>query len=112
MLMPLQKLRPPLLMVMGGPRQVATLLEKVEFPEITCYQMDLYQADRLRDELKDRHSPGQVVSGADLWDLPADFQTVVYPATQGSERSLKLDLVEQAFHVLRPRGTLLVLSPF
>jgi 16S rRNA (guanine1207-N2)-methyltransferase len=31
---------------------------------------------------------------------------------QGGERQLKLDMVEQAFHVLRPRGVLLVLSTY
>jgi 16S rRNA (guanine1207-N2)-methyltransferase len=30
----------------------------------------------------------------------------------GGERSLKIDMIEQAYHVLRPRGTFLVLSPY
>ncbi len=32
--------------------------------------------------------------------------------SKGAERELKIDMVEQAFHVLRPRGNLMVLSPF
>jgi 23S rRNA (guanine1835-N2)-methyltransferase len=47
----------------------------------------------------------------DLWDLPAAFNTVLYPSPPRGERELKRDVVEQAYHVLRPRGLLVVLSP-
>jgi 16S rRNA G1207 methylase RsmC len=130
------KLRPPLVVALGAPMEVAELLADLQIKESTCYQMDLYQADRLRAELSRRHVTAQVVASADLWDLPPDFQTVLYPAPLGGERSLKIDMVEQAFHVLlgcpslkrqrsevphladasgsdiqRPRGVLIVLSP-
>src|SRR5205085_322717 len=49
---------------------------------------------------------------ADLWDLPADFQTAVYMPARGGERELKIDLVDQAFHILRPGGLFLVWSPY
>jgi 16S rRNA (guanine1207-N2)-methyltransferase len=72
--------------------------------------MDLYQAGRLQEELANPNVP--VVTGADLWDLPAKFETAMYPAPRGGERLLKLDMVEQTFHILRPGGQLIVLSPY
>src|SRR5262249_14117752 len=73
---------------------------------------DLHTAGRLRDELTRHLAPAHVETAPDLWDLPANFQTILYPAPQGGERSLKIDMIEQAFHVLRPGGTLIVLSPY
>jgi 23S rRNA (guanine1835-N2)-methyltransferase len=106
------KLRPPLAVALGAPGEVAELLADLEINDVTCYQMDLYQADRLRAELGRCGVAAQVVAFPDLWNLPADFQTVLYPTPLGGERSLKIDIVEQAFHVLRPRGILMVLSPY
>src|SRR5713226_5798702 len=94
------KLRPPLAVALGSPGEVAELLAGLQVNEPTCYQMDLYQADRLRAELRCRDVAAQVVTAPDLWDLHPDFQTVLYPAPLGGERSLKIDIVEQAFHVL------------
>jgi 16S rRNA (guanine1207-N2)-methyltransferase len=37
---------------------------------------------------------------------------VLYPAPQGGERALKIDMIEQAFHVLRPHGCFVVWSPY
>jgi 16S rRNA (guanine1207-N2)-methyltransferase len=105
-------LRSPLLIVMGSPRSVAELLHQATPENATCYQMDLYQAERLRQELQERGLKYPVLTAADVWDLPADIQSVLYPVTQGSERILKIDLVEQSFHVLRPQGTLFVHSPY
>ena len=48
----------------------------------------------------------------DLWDLPADFQSAVYMPARGGERELKIDMVEQTFHVLRPGGALAVWSSY
>jgi 16S rRNA (guanine1207-N2)-methyltransferase len=59
-----------------------------------------------------------VVALPDLWDLPlpsgdpAGFQSVVYMPARGGERELKIDMVEQAFHVLRPHGTFVVWSSY
>jgi 16S rRNA (guanine1207-N2)-methyltransferase len=74
--------------------------------------MDLYQAERLQAELAERQMAAKVVAAADLWDLPGDFQTALYLPPRGGERELKIDMIEQAFHVLRPHGTLLVWSPY
>jgi 16S rRNA (guanine1207-N2)-methyltransferase len=106
------KIRPPVAVVLGAPREVAALVEGLKTSDVVCYQMDLYQAGRLGEELAEVGSEARVVTAADLWDLPAEFQTVLYPVPQGGERILKLDMIEQAFHVLRPRGNLLVFSPY
>jgi len=105
-----ERLLPPLCIVLGSPVRAARIAGRV--PADRCFQMDLFQAERLQRELERDHVPAQVVTGADLWDLPAEFQTVVYPVEEGGERGLKLDVVEQAYHILRPRGTLVVLSPY
>ena len=52
-------------------------------PGSVAYQMDLYQAERLREELAEVQQDAQVVTAPDLWDLPADFQTVLYITAQG-----------------------------
>jgi len=48
----------------------------------------------------------------DLWDLPAGFQTAILPNAAHGERELKLDMLEQSFHVLAQRGTLISLSEY
>src|SRR5436190_1083270 len=106
------KIRSPLLVVLGSPHEAATLATELKSPEIACYQMDLYQAERLEQTLGEAGLAARVTTAADLWDLPADFQTVIYPAPQGGERILKLDMIEQAFHVLRPRGMFVAISPY
>jgi 16S rRNA (guanine1207-N2)-methyltransferase len=97
---------------LGSPAEAADLAARLEGRETICFQFDLYQAERLGDELAQRGLGARVVTAPDLWDLPADFQSVLYPAPRGGERGLKVDVTEQAFHVLRPRGTLAVWSPY
>ncbi len=106
------KARPPLLVVLGSPGEVVHLLFACPGVEATCFQFDLYQADRLREALVDHKLKASVVTAPDLWDLPADFQTAVFMPARGGERELKIDVVEQAFHVLRPHGSLVVWSPY
>jgi 16S rRNA (guanine1207-N2)-methyltransferase len=119
-----ERLRPPLAVVLGSPAEVVHLLaalppleafgHKPEAPAkgAVCYQMDLHQAERVTAELGEANLAGKAVTLPDLWDLPADFQTAVYMAARGGERELKIDMVEQAFHVLRPAGTLVVWSSY
>src|SRR5262249_2280356 len=90
----LERARPPVAVGLGSPGEVARLVAALGGADVTCYQMDLYQAERLRGALDEKGLPGRVVTAPDLWDLPADFQTVLYPAARGSERSLKIDMVE------------------
>lgn len=107
------KLRPPFGTLLGSPGEVAELVQALPEGETTCYQMDLFQADRLTDIFTTRSRAGKVEARADLWDLAGEgFQTLIYPVPYGGERSLKLDMIEQAYHVLKPHGVLIVLSPY
>lgn len=108
----LDKARPPLAVVLGSPAEVVHLLAALPAVETTCYQMDLHQGDRLRDELAAAGLTATVVVSADLWDLPPNFQTAIYLPARGGERELKIDMVDQAYHVLRDRGTFVVWSPY
>src|SRR5262249_29501115 len=104
------RVRPPVAIVLGTLAEVSHLIRALNLSEPpTCYQMDLFPAERLRNELGEAV---HVVTAADLWDLAPDFQTLIYLPSRSGERELKLDMVEQAFHVLRPHGQLLVWSPY
>jgi 16S rRNA (guanine1207-N2)-methyltransferase len=105
------RVRPPVVIPLGAPRLVAGLVAALGLPDVTCYQMDLHQAGRLREELCAIGADATVEVKPDLWDLAVDFNTVLYPSPPRGERELKRDVVEQAYHVLRPRGLLVVLSP-
>jgi 16S rRNA (guanine1207-N2)-methyltransferase len=107
-----EKLRPPLAVVLGSPAEVVHLLAAAPDVEAACYQMDLHQAERLTAELGEPNAAARAVTLPDLWDLPAEFQTAVYMPARGGERELKIDMVEQAFHVLRPGGTFVVWSSY
>lgn len=107
-----QKARPPVAVVLGSPAEAGHLLQECEAGEAVCYQMDLFQAERLEEELRERGVAGRVVTAADLWDLPAEFQTVIYLPARGGERELKIDMVEQAFHILKPGGLFVVWSSY
>jgi 16S rRNA (guanine1207-N2)-methyltransferase len=76
--------------------------------------MDRFQAARLADILTTRSRSATIETRPDLWDLanPPGLQTLIYPVPYGGERALKLDMVEQAYHVLAPHGVLIVLSPY
>jgi 16S rRNA (guanine1207-N2)-methyltransferase len=106
------KVRAPLAVALGGSRTVADLLAGLKLSDALCYQMDLYQAEQLRAELDAQRVSAQVQAAADLWDLPGTFQTVLFPTREHDERHLKIDMVEQAFHLLRPHGTLVVVSRY
>jgi 16S rRNA (guanine1207-N2)-methyltransferase len=106
------KVRSPLVVVLGSPAEVANVLAACPGINATAYQLDLYQAERVREALAERNLQANVVTAPDLWDLPADFQTAVFLSARGGERDLKIDMVEQAFHVLRPGGALDVWSPY
>jgi 23S rRNA (guanine1835-N2)-methyltransferase len=106
------RVRPPVVILLGSPAQAADLCAGLGDVETVCYQMDLHQADRLRQHLADIGSAATVEILPDLWDLPARFNTALFPVAAHGERELKLDLVEQSFHVLAPRGLLISLSEY
>lgn len=105
------RLRPPFGIILGTPGEAMQLAESLPEGPVVCYQMDLYPAGRLR-ELAALARPVTVHAAADLWDLPAPVQTMLYPVPLGGERALKLDMVEQAYHTLAPHGIFIVLSPY
>jgi 16S rRNA (guanine1207-N2)-methyltransferase len=107
-----RKIRFPLAVALGAPGEVAGFVAALAAGPVTCYQMDLYQADRLREELARYPISAEVVTAPDLWNCGADFQSVFLPVPERGERALKIDMVEQAFHVLCDRGTLIVASPY
>jgi 16S rRNA (guanine1207-N2)-methyltransferase len=107
----IQRVQPPVTLVLGAPRLVAQLAARIDQPETVCYQMDLFQAERLREELAAGNIKAEVRAEPDLWDLPAEFQTVLFPSPPRAERELKIDMVDQAFHILKPGGVFLALSP-
>lgn len=102
----------PVCIAMGSPRPVAHLAEIVAKPGTTCFQMDMHQAEKLRRELSKHEVTADVVAGSDLWDLEQKFNTVLFPAAAGAEADLKLDMIEQSFHVLNPGGKLITLSEY
>jgi 16S rRNA (guanine1207-N2)-methyltransferase len=106
------KVRPPLLVVLGSPTEVIHLLSAMPEVEATCWQMDLFQADRLRMELSQYGLKAKVETSGDVWDLPELFGTVIYLPPRRGERELKIDMVDQSQHVLRERGTFMVWSPY
>src|SRR5260370_21687544 len=71
------KLRGPLAIILGTPGEVFPFLADLPRMAVTCFEMDLYPAQRLREELAAIGLEADVVAAADLWDLPAEFQTVV-----------------------------------
>ncbi|MFO0880033.1 MAG: methyltransferase [Gemmataceae bacterium] len=106
------RVRPPLAVVLGSPAEVAHVLGALKGIEATCYQMDLYQGGRVRAALEEAGLSARVEVLPDLWDLPADFQTALYLPARGGERELKIDMVDQAYHILQPHGLFFVWSPY
>ena len=106
------KVKAPMAVLLGAPGEVCALLDHLRFDSTICYQMDLYPADRLRDSIGEQKLAAQVVAAPDAWDLPGSYASVVYIAPETGERSLKIDMIEQGFHLLRPGGTYYALSPY
>lgn len=104
-----EKAKAPLGILLGSPGRAIHLFDALQIPETVFYQMDLYPAGRLREELGENAA---IETRADLWDLEETFQTLIYLPQRAGERELKIDIVEQAFHILRPRGRLMVWSPY
>jgi 16S rRNA (guanine1207-N2)-methyltransferase len=106
------KVRPPVVVVMGSPREAALLASRCAGAAKTCYQMDLHQAARLREILDDLGCAASVEVHPDLWDLGENFQTVLLPIAKHGERELKLDLVEQSSQILRYGGLFIALCEY
>ena len=105
------RLSGPSVILLGSPRAAADLVAAIGRDDTVCWQMDRYQAARLAEELAVCGLTARIEVTPDVWDLPAEFGSVIFPSPVKGERELKIDLVEQSFHILKPRGTLAVLSP-
>src|ERR1700709_1065137 len=106
------KVAPPGDIVLGSPWPVTQLVGALGGVETTCFQMDLYQAARLREKLAQESVTAEVITSADLWDLSAKFRTAIFLATAFSDYELKLDMVEQGFHILEPGGRFITFSEY
>jgi 16S rRNA (guanine1207-N2)-methyltransferase len=106
------KVHPPIAVALGSPRQAAELVSLCPTGEVVCFQMDLHQAARLQQELEQSSLSAKVETMPDLWDLPEQFQTVLFPVAMHGERELKLDLLEQSYQILRPHGVLISLTEY
>jgi 23S rRNA (guanine1835-N2)-methyltransferase len=106
------RVAPPVLVALGPPWPVTQLVSALKGAEVTCFQFDVHQADRLKEKLKQENLTAEVVTGADLWDLPAKFNTVLFPASAHSDYELKLDVLEQGYHAVTPGGRFITLSEY
>lgn len=106
------KLRPPFGVALGSPGEVAELVHALPAGDVTCWQLDLFQSDRLAGTEWMTERQAKVATFADLWDVPDRFATLIYPVPYGGERALKQDVIEQAYHVLEPHGAFIVISPY
>jgi 16S rRNA (guanine1207-N2)-methyltransferase len=104
------RVKPPVCIALGPPWPVANLVKALNGVETTCVQLDLHQTARVKECLAEVDASAEVVALPDLWDLPQRFQSVIFPASAHVERELKLDIVEQAYHILMPGGVFLTLS--
>ena len=106
------RIAPPVCIAVGPPWPVANLVKAIDRPDTVCFQTDLHQAARVRECLAEVEAAAEVVTGPDLWDLEARFETVLFPAAAQADRELKMDVIEQAYHILKPGGRLISLSEY
>jgi len=106
------RVQPPVCIALGPPWPVANLVKSIGGVSSNCVQFDLHQTARVRECLEEVGTTAEVVTVADLWDVPARFNSVIFPASAHADRELKLDVVEQAYHILNPGGLFLTLSEY
>ena len=106
------RIESPVLVALGPVWPVTELAIAMKGHETTLFQMDVFQAARLREKLAQERIAAEVVVGADLWDLPQKFKTIIFPASASADRELKLDIVEQGQHTLLPGGRFITLSEY
>ncbi len=106
----------PAIVAMGSAHQAIEFVEQLspstKEGQLSCYQMDLHHTSKLNTLLSEKGLSATVESSPDLWDLPPQYRCVLLPISTHGERELKLDLIEQAYHVLVPGGVLIALSEY
>lgn len=106
------RVAPPVLIALGPPWPATQLAKAVGHPDVTCLQFDAFAAGRLREKLAQEAVPVEVVVAADVWDASKKYRTVLFPAAAHSDKELKLDVIEQSFHVLEDGGRFIALSEY
>ncbi len=106
------RIESPVLVALGPVWPVTELAIAMKGHDTTLFQMDVFQAARLREKLAQESIAAEVIVGADLWDLPQKFKTIIFPASAAADRELKLDIVEQGQHILLPGGRFITLSEY
>ena len=106
------KIESPVLIVLGAPWPVTQVVAALAGQRVTCFQMDFFQAQRLREKLAQENIEAEVVVHGDLWDVEGTFKTILFPAAAHADRELKLDIVEQGFHLLEQGGKFITLSEY
>lgn len=106
------RIAPPVLIALGPPWPVTQLAQALGLVDVTCLQFDVFAAARLREKLTQENVSAEVLVRPDIWDAPRRFRTVLFPAAAHSDKELKLDVIEQSFHVLEEGGRLIALSEY
>jgi 23S rRNA (guanine1835-N2)-methyltransferase len=106
------RVKPPVCIALGPPWPVANLVQTIASADTTCFQLDLHQATRVQECLAELGADAGVAALPDLWDLEAKFETVLFPASAHADRELKIDIIEQSYHILKPGGWLISLSEY
>ena len=70
------RIESPVCIPLGPPRLVARLVEAIDCSETVCWQLDLHQAAKLREELATLNVSAEVTATQDLWDIEQRFKTV------------------------------------
>ncbi|MGD9714682.1 MAG: hypothetical protein AB7V46_21875, partial [Thermomicrobiales bacterium] len=63
----LSRIRPPVAIALGSPGELLNLISARPDLKPTCYQMDLFQSERLRHGLDEAGLEAQIVPSAVLW---------------------------------------------
>ena len=106
------KIESPVLIALGAPWPVTQVVAALADLRVTCFQMDFFQAQRLREKLAQENLAAEVVVHGDLWDVEGTFKTILFPAAAQADRELKLDIVEQGYHLLDQGGRFITLSEY
>ncbi len=106
------RVAPPVLVALGPVWPAVELVKALAGVPVTCFQFDLYQANRLKEKLAQENLTADVIAGPDLWEIPGQFQTVIFPASAHADYELKLDVVEQGYHLVAPGGRFITLSEY
>ncbi len=104
------RIESPVLVVHGPIWPVMELVSAMPGQDVTCLQFDTHQSTRLREKLDEEKLTANILTVGDVWDVPKQYKTVIFPAATNVDRELKIDLIEQAYHVVVPGGLFISLS--